>query len=184
MFTTSELSAENRPERRDARASGSFAAVDFETADYGRDSACAVGVVVVEEDRIVERYHQLIRPPREDFFFTYIHGITWDDVCDSPLFIEMWPRLRDLLDSVEFLVAHNAAFDRGVLNACCTAAAIDPPGYIFRCTVQLARRTWKLPSNRLPAVCAHLGIALNHHHALSDAEACAQIAIQGRGRQG
>ncbi|MBL26611.1 MAG: exonuclease [Rhodospirillaceae bacterium] len=158
----------------------SFAAIDFETADYGRDSACAVGVVMVEEGRIVERYHQLIRPPREDFVFTYIHGITWDDVRDSPDFAEMWPWLRDMLDSVEFLVAHNALFDKGVLYACCKAVAVDPPGYDFRCTVQLARRTWHLPSNRLPAVCAHLGIDLDHHHALSDAEACARIAIEGQ----
>ena len=46
--------------------------------------------------------------------------------------------------------------------------------------MQIARRTWKLPRNRLPDVCAHLGIALNHHEALSDAEACARIAIAAR----
>jgi len=36
---------------------------------------------------------------------------------------------------------------------------------------------WRLPSARLPAVCAHLGIPLDHHNAISDAEACARIAI-------
>jgi DNA polymerase-3 subunit epsilon len=47
------------------------------------------------------------------------------------------------------------------------------------CTVQLARKTWELASNKLPSVCAHLGIELNHHNAASDAEACALIAVNG-----
>ena len=45
---------------------------------------------------------------------------------------------------------------------------------------EAARRTWGLPRNRLPDVCAHLGIALEHHDPLSDAEACARIAIAAR----
>jgi hypothetical protein len=34
---------------------GRFAALDFETADFGRDSACAVGVVVVDGTAVVDR---------------------------------------------------------------------------------------------------------------------------------
>lgn len=33
---------------------GRFAALDFETADYGRDSACALSVVIVDNDRVVD----------------------------------------------------------------------------------------------------------------------------------
>ena len=64
----------------------SFAAIDFETADYGSDSACAVGVVSVKDGRIASRFHRLIRPPRDRFVFTYIHGITWPQVCLEPSF--------------------------------------------------------------------------------------------------
>ena len=113
-----------------------FVAIDFETADYERDSACAVGAVLVENGRITERYHQLIRPPRTEFVFTYIHGLTWNDVRDSLTFGQMWPELNDFIDEAEFLVAHNAPFDRGVLQACCDAAKIVPPRQQFLCTVQ------------------------------------------------
>jgi len=154
-----------------------FTAIDFETADHGRDSACAVGVVLVENRRIVERYYRLIRPPRQRFVSTWVHGLTWRDVRDSPTFGEMWPELEALLAPADFLVAHNAPFDRAVLHACCAAADIPPPRHGFRCTVQMARAKWRLPSARLPAVCAHLGIPLDHHNAISDAEACAKIAI-------
>jgi len=155
----------------------SFAAIDFETADHGRDSACAVGAVRVENGRIVDRYYRLIRPPRRSFAFTWVHGLTWRDVRDSPCFAEMWPELAAMLDGLPFLVAHNASFDRGVLEACCAAAGILPPPQPFRCTVQMARAKWRLPSAKLPAVCAHLDIPLDHHNAISDAEACAKIAL-------
>ncbi len=155
-----------------------FAAIDFETADNGRDSACSVGVVRVRDGRIAGTFDRLIRPPRERFIHTPIHGLTWNDVRNSPSFGEMWPDLREFIDGVEFLVAHNAPFDRSVLYACCEAAAIEPPAQEFRCTVQIARASWNLPSASLPSVCEHLGIPLDHHDALSDAKACARIAIQ------
>lgn len=158
----------------------SFTAIDFETADYGRDSACAVGIVVVEDETIIGRHVELLRPPRQDFVFTYIHGLTWNDVKNSCTFAEFWPKFESLIASSDFLVAHNAPFDRGVLSACCRSAGIPVPGKRFACTVRAARATWRLPTNKLPAVCAHLGIKLKHHDPLSDAEACARIAIAAR----
>lgn len=154
-----------------------FVAIDFETADHGADSACAVGLVRVEGRKVVARESVLIRPPRPQVLFTFVHGIKWEHVKDAPAFAEVWPRLLPLLDGAAFLAAHNAPFDRKVLTACCAAAALDVPVQQFECTVQLARRTWALPSNALPAVCRRLGIGLMHHNALSDAEACARIVI-------
>jgi len=154
-----------------------FAAIDFETADYGRDSACAVAVVRVARGAIVDRAHFLIRPPRREFAFTYLHGISWADVADAPTFGQLWPRLRETFTGADFLAAHNAPFDRGVLHACCESARVVPPDLAFRCTVQLGRAVWQLRPTTLPDVCVHLGIALRHHDALSDAEACARIVI-------
>jgi DNA polymerase III subunit epsilon len=154
-----------------------FVAIDFETADYGRDSACAVGLVRVENDRIVEEASCLIRPPREQFVFTHIHRITWEDVRDQPTFAEIWPAFSPLLQGTDFLVAHNAPFDRGVLNACCAAAQIAQSRHRFICTVRLARAAWGIRPTTLPNVCRHLGIGLRHHDAASDARASAEIAL-------
>ncbi len=154
-----------------------FVAIDFETADFGRDSACAVALVRVENNQIVAKTHALIRPPRSRFQFTYIHGITWEQVRNEPAFGEVWPVLEEYLEGAKFFVAHNAPFDRGVLEHCCYAAGLAPPRLPFKCTVQLARKIWKLPSNKLNLVCEHLNIPLKHHDALSDAEGCAKIVI-------
>jgi DNA polymerase-3 subunit epsilon len=157
-----------------------FVAIDFETADYEPDSACAVALVRVEGSRIVKRTHHLIRPPRREFIFTYLHGITWEMVADQPTFGELWPELAAMLAQVRFLSAHNAPFDRSVLRACCTAFGIKPPRLPFLCTVELARKTWNLYPTKLPHVCAHLNIPLEHHNAASDAEACARIVLEAR----
>jgi DNA polymerase-3 subunit epsilon len=155
----------------------SFVAIDFETADYGPDSACAVALVRVEDGRIVARASRLIRPPRREFVFTYIHGITWEDVREEPPFGAVWPGLAHLLKGAEFLAAHNAGFDRSVLQACCAGAGLRPPPVDFRCTVRLARDIWGIYPTRLPDVCRRLRIPLRHHDAASDAEACARIVM-------
>lgn len=158
----------------------SFVAIDFETADNGRDSACAIGLVRVENDQIVQRAHYLIRPPRQRMMFTHIHGIYWADVATQPVFGERWHEIEPMLRGVDFFAAHNASFDQGVLYACCDAHGITRPPQPFLCTVQLARKTWQLHPTKLPNVCDFLGIALEHHYALSDAEACARIVIAAR----
>jgi DNA polymerase-3 subunit epsilon len=157
-----------------------FVAIDFETADYPADSACAVGLVRVEARRVVARVRRLIRPPRPSFAFTDIHGLRWEDVRLAPSFRDVWRDVRPLLDGAAFLAAHNASFDSRVLRSCCEASRLQPPDVGFLCTVALARRTWGIYPTKLPDVCRWLGIPLRHHDALSDAEACARIVMASR----
>jgi DNA polymerase-3 subunit epsilon len=154
-----------------------FVAIDFETANYQADSACAVGLVKVAGGEIVDKAVHLIRPPTREFVFTYIHGLRWTDVAEADDFGALWPKLVSFLDGAEFLAAHNASFDKGVLRACCASYGIATPSLPFRCTVQISRRAWSIYPTKLSDVCRKLEIALNHHEALSDAMACAQIVL-------
>lgn len=154
-----------------------FVAIDFETANHRRDSACALGLVKVVDGEIVDRAIHLIRPPTREFAFTWVHGLTWKDVETAEDFGRLWPKLAPLVDGADFFAAHNASFDRGVLYACCAAYGLAAPTLPFRCTVQLSRRTWNIRPTKLSDVCSALGISLNHHEALSDAMACAQIVL-------
>lgn len=172
--------AQVAPTASPALVTPSFVAIDFETADDGRDSACAVALVRSDEGRITRREVRYIRPPRRDFLYTYVHGITWEHVAAAPDFAATWHELRPLLDGAAFLAAHNAPFDRGVLEACCDRARLPMPRLPFHCTVQLARKTWQLRPTKLPDVCRHLGLPLRHHDPLSDAEACANIVLAAR----
>jgi DNA polymerase-3 subunit epsilon len=155
-----------------------FLAIDFETANYFRDSACAVGLVRVENNKIVEKVSYIIRPPSNWFVFTYIHGLTWNDVKNEPHFGEIWEKVHPLFRNIDFLVAHNATFDKSVLKACCERYRISPPTLSFQCTMQLSRALWKIYPTDLESVCRHFRIPLKHHDALSDTIACAKIMIK------
>jgi DNA polymerase-3 subunit epsilon len=153
-------------------------AIDFETADYHADSACALGIVTIENGNVTKKSYRLIRPPRQNFIFTYLHGIKWSDVKREATFAEVWDAFREHWQGADYLVAHNAPFDRGVLTACSTAARQEPPSLPFICTVRVARSHWNFRPANLAYVCAQLGISLKHHHAASDALACASIALR------
>ena len=155
-----------------------FLAIDFETANYSADSACALAFIRVENGVIVRRDSWLIRPPSSWFVFTDIHGITWKDVKDEPTFGELWQEMKPHFDDIDFVVAHNASFDKGVLAACCATYDLKMPHVQFKCTVQLSRSVLRIYPTKLHMVCNRLGIALNHHEAASDAEACARIMIE------
>jgi DNA polymerase-3 subunit epsilon len=154
-----------------------FVAIDFETANYAQNSACAVGLVKVVGDKIIDKAVHLIKPPTREFVFTYVHGLRWNDVASADDFGKLWPTLAPFLKGAEFLAAHNASFDKGVLRASCSSYGIPTPSLPFRCTVQISRRTWNIYPTKLPDVCQRLGIDLNHHDPLSDAMACAQIIL-------
>lgn len=157
-----------------------FVSIDFETATGKRNSACAVGVCVVEEGEIAEVYSALIRPVYDEFswFNTSLHGICLDDVIDEPDFEELWPSLHELIQDRP-VIAHNASFDISVLRSTLSHYDIHPPRLRYCCTCNMAKRLWpRLSSHKLNIVADHLGIELNHNDAGSDATVCAKIALR------
>lgn len=154
-----------------------FVALDFETANRYRNSACAISVARVEDGTIVETYTQLIQPPTLQFEFTSIHGITAADVRAAPTYDEIHSKVLSLLEGVGFIAAHNASFDASVMRALCRHYDLEMPTLPWHCTVKLARATWNIFPTKLPNVCDYLDIPLKHHDAASDAAACARIVL-------
>lgn len=155
-------------------------AVDFETSGMAAHSACAIGLARIKNGTLTEQYYHLIRPPSSRMLFTEIHGLTWADVRHAPTFAELWPDIQAFLDGSDFLLAHNATFDRRVLHACCHAADLPLSHAPFLCTLKGARASLALPSKKLNLVCEYFDIALQHHNAASDAAACAQVYLRLR----
>ncbi len=155
-----------------------FVAIDFETANKQPHSACSLGLVVVRNGEITTRKSWLINPETKTFTFSYLHGITREMVKDAPLFEDIWPEIYDLIQE-EYLVAHNMVFDYGVLQALARKYySIKLPNHRLICSLEVARARISLPSYKLNHVCNHLNIELNHHDALSDAEAAAKIVLR------
>ncbi|MFS0867055.1 exonuclease domain-containing protein [Microbacterium sp. 179-B 1A2 NHS] len=165
-----------------------FTAIDFETANSSSASACSVGLARVRDGRVVASEGWLIRPPAgHDRFFEVnvgIHGIRPEQVVAADSWADQFPRLTAFAGD-DVLVAHNAGFDMRVLRSACEATALTAPPARYLCSVQVARKSYDLPSYRLPmaaAAAGHLDFA--HHDATADALACAQIIIDSARRAG
>jgi len=156
-------------------------AVDFETASNKRSSACAVGLAFVCDGKVAELKRYYIRPPSRRFENSWIHGLTWDDVRNAPDFEEVWHHLRRELKS-EILVAHNAAFDKGVLSECLRHYDIRYKMNPFLCSRRLSKEAFDFNRWSLSYICKRLNIPLKHHEPESDANACARIVIKASHR--
>lgn len=156
-----------------------FVAIDFETANRYPNSACAIGMVKVIDNRIVETFYSLICPPYLMFDpgNIRIHGIRPSDVADEPTFKTLWPQVEAFIGNLP-LVAHNAPFDKKVLQSVMDYYDLEPIENQFFCTVKLARQAYPhLSSHRLNIMAEYLDLNLNHHQALDDARVCAEILI-------
>lgn len=158
----------------------SFAAIDFEIATPSWATACAIGVVLVDDGAVTDEHRLLIRPPDNRYgeLHVALHGITPHDTADAPDFPEVWSRVADLIGE-RVAVAHNAAFDFGVVRQSAAHWGYACPELSFACTYRLAQRAWpNRRTYRLDALTADLGVALDHHDPLSDARAAAHVALR------
>jgi len=164
-------------------------AIDFETANGNPASVCAVGLSVMEDGAVEEEaYYSLIRPEENVFYFspfnTGIHGIHARDVLDSPDFPDVYHHMKPFLEDA-LVVAHNARFDMGCLQAACDNCGIEAPALRYFDTVELSRHLFpEMPHHRLDDMCTKLNIELNHHHAGSDALGCLMIVADAMNRTG
>jgi len=158
-----------------------FAAIDFETANEQLSSICSVGVVIVRNGVITERFYSLIQPEPDHYNYsnTQIHGLSYEDTVNAEVFPKVWKQIELLIEGLP-LVAHNKGFDEACLKAVFKTYQMDYPDYRFYCTLAASRKQLKyLPNHQLHTVAEDCGYLLtDHHNALADAEACAEIAMQ------
>lgn len=148
----------------------SFTAIDFETAHGKRWSICQVGLVRVENQIITEQLSILVQPPDNYYWnnFIDIHGICPEQTADAPTFDRIWPQIEPFIKN-QNVVAHNGfSFDFHCLKQALEYYDIAPPKYKGHCT-------YRIFGDNLASLCKVYKIPLNHHDALSDAIACAEL---------
>jgi DNA polymerase-3 subunit epsilon len=151
----------------------SFTAIDFETAQGYRWSICQVGLVKVVNGIIAEELNILVQPPNNYYWdrFIEIHGITPAQTKHAPTFDKVWHKIAPYIDD-QIVVAHNGmSFDFPVLSRTLEYYGIPEPVYEKRCTYRIYKKG-------LATLCCDYEIELNHHDALSDARACAELYLR------
>jgi DNA polymerase-3 subunit epsilon len=150
----------------------SFTAIDFETAQGKRNSICQIGIVQVVDGEIVETYNKLVRPPDNFYFYrnTEIHGISSKDTENESTFDVLWHEIKHFIEN-QHVVAHNAAFDISCLKQTLDFYNLEHVHFEQHCT-------YKIYGENLADLCRKHKIKLNHHDALSDAMACAELFMK------
>lgn len=157
-----------------------YAVVDLETTglEPQDEAIIEVGVVLLDpRGREQLRWDSLVNPHRHPGP-TRIHGITPDDLTNTPELGTLAPGLVELLRG-RVLVAHNIRFDASFLLPALRlelGTAALPRKIPQVCTMNWARSFIDTPSRSLVRCCQVCGIELaSHHRAIDDAAACAQL---------
>ncbi len=150
----------------------SFTAIDFETAQGKHHSICQVGLVRIEDGQIIEKINKLVCPPDNFYHFKNIeiHGITPERTKDAPCFADIWSDLEPYIKG-QTVVAHNAKFDMSCLSKTLYHYSLPKPVFEEKCTYRIYKKPLKM-------LCTEYNITLNHHDALSDALACAELYLR------
>lgn len=180
------------PIAKNKNASNRQLILDTETTGFdaqGADRVVEIGVVELINRKFTgEKMHIYINPERdmpEDAF--RIHGISSDFLADKPTFAQVGQTVYDFLQGAE-LIAHNAGFDMGFLQAEFSRLGLPD----FSATVQvtdslaLAKQQYPAQKNSLDALVKRLNVGKQDrtfHGALLDAEILAEVYLAMTGGQ-
>ncbi|MBX7536580.1 DNA polymerase III subunit epsilon [Qipengyuania sp. GH1] len=113
-----------------------------------------------------------------------VHGLSAAFLSDKPFFRDTFQELLDFIGDSP-LIAHNAGFDFGFLNAELALCRCEPVCMTRMVdTVQLAKKRHPGAKLSLDALCSRYGIDRSHrvkHGALLDAELLAQVYVELKG---
>lgn len=163
-----------------------IAVIDFETTGLSPamgDRATEIAIVILEGDRVVDRYQSLMNAGvRISSFIEAYTGISNEMIAKAP------PADQVMAEASRFvagrpMAAHNASFDRRFWAAELERIERSAPEP-FACTLLLSRRLYPLaPNYKLGSLAAFHALPTSGraHRALADAEVAA--ALLGRIRQ-
>ncbi len=132
-----------------------------------------------------QTFHAYFNPERDmPSGAEQVHGLSAAFLADKPLFRDTAAALLEFIGDAP-LIAHNAGFDFGFLDAEMALCALDP---VCRSrmvdTVAIAKKRHPGAKLSLDALCTRYGIDRSHrvkHGALLDAELLAQVYVELRG---
>lgn len=163
----------------------------FDTETTGLDPRAGHRLVEIGCIELIDRresgrtFHAYFHPERDmPAEAEAVHGLSIQFLSDKPLFAARVDELLEFLGDAP-MVAHNAAFDFGFVNAELARAgrpALDMGRMC--CTVQMARKMHPGAKHSLDALCTRYGIDRSHrikHGALLDAELLAHLYIEMTG---
>src|SRR5690625_190897 len=157
-----------------------FVVIDLETTGHSpNDKIIEIGLVVIEETKIVDEYTTLLHPGQAiPTFISNLTGISDDDVKDAPKFIDKADEITSFFND-SYLVAHNVPFDLNFLNDELSDHELNILTNPVLDTVELARILFpQAPGFKLAQLADFFQIEhKDPHRALSDAYVTAELFL-------
>ena len=163
--------------------SAMFAVLDVETTGLNHeqgDRVCEVGAIKVKAGKEIDRYHSLVQPgipvPEEA---RKIHKISDDMLKEAPPFSAIARPLREFLAGT-VMIAQNARFDLGFINAEFLRAGLGKLAIPVVDTVTLARRVRPgLSGYSLDRLAHHFQIPQDtRHRSIGDCEVTVRVFLE------
>ena len=148
-----------------------FVVLDIESPNTYFNSVSAIGIIIVENNKITDKIYSLINP--EDEFeedIIELTVITQEMVEDKPTFYEFWPE-REYLLVTNTIIGHNITYDLTVISNSLENYNINVPDFKYICTYKLSYNLLKLEAYSLEYIMNQLNYDYDAHNALADAEA-------------
>jgi DNA polymerase-3 subunit epsilon len=154
--------------------------LDFETTGLSPrqgDRAIEIGAVLIDNHRIIDRFHSLMNPgiPVSPFIQS-LTGITDAMVRSAPSCAEVMAGFDEFMGHYP-LAAHNASFDGRFLDSELARIGREKTNEMV-CTLLVARRVYPhIPSHKLEALVRYKNLHYDgtFHRALADAEMTAHL---------
>lgn len=159
-------------------ADHSWVVLDVETSGMRAAShrVLSIAALVLREDGSVEREFSTLLNPGCDPGPVHVHNLTTERLAGAPRFEDIADEFGELL-SGRTMVAHNASFDYGFLDAEFQRASFTTPIEQRLCTLALSRRLeLDVPNHRLGTLAEYWKIEqLNAHDAYDDARILVEV---------
>ncbi len=148
-----------------------YIVLDLETPNRLNNSMCSIGIVVVENNEIVDEIYTLINPESDfDDFNIAFTGIGPEDVVNKPTFEDFWNEYEKLVTG-NLIVGQNITFDLNVISKALTRYNRPIPSFNYYCTLSSSKRNLNLADNSLSYIVKNvLQTTYNAHNAMADAQ--------------
>lgn len=161
----------------------------FDTETTGLKANAGDRIIEIGAIELINRFpsgktfHHYINPDGQPIHpdAQKVHGISIEDLAGKPVFADIVEEMLDFFSDAK-LIAHNAGFDMGFINAelrRCNLDPIDPDQVID--SLAIARRKFPTSPNSLDALCRRFDIDNSHrqkHGALLDSELLAEVYVE------
>ncbi|MDF7674884.1 DNA polymerase III subunit epsilon [Acetobacteraceae bacterium ESL0709] len=148
------------------------------------DRVIEIAALELENDLRTDRYFHVLIDPERDIppEATRVHGFTREDLLGKPRFADIADEFLAFIGD-DKMIAHNAKFDFGFINAELRRCGREPLDYQGRAidTVAMARRKFPGMPVSLDALCRRFGIDLSErgtHNALLDCRLLAEVYVE------